>query len=209
MRPQSRPGPKALRPRWRRFIKGDQGATAIEFALVLPIVLLLLLGCFEVPRFVMILQKIARTSSGVADLVAQADEPLTRNQMRDIYTAGATMMQPYDVVANGRIYVTSINNPSSTGVKVTWQTNNSGAVTTPGSKFGAKGSDPTTKLPATLVPAANDEVLAAEVVFNYQPIFSTLIYQGSKLYMIAYTRPRNKNLLTEPPVNCPVGVDQC
>jgi Flp pilus assembly protein TadG len=209
MRSKPRSAPKGRRPRWCRFIAGDEGVTAIEFALVLPVVLLILLGCFEVPRFVMIYQKIARTSSGVADLVAQADEPLTKNQMQDIYTAGGIMMQPYDVVANGRIYVTSINNLSGgSGVTVTWQTNNGGAVAT-ASKLGTKGTNPTSKLPAALVPATNEEVLAAEVFFNYQPIFSTLIYQGSQLYMIAYTRPRNKNLQTEPPATCPAGVAQC
>jgi Flp pilus assembly protein TadG len=215
MRSTSRLRTKGFRPRWRRFVEGgkflkdERGVTAIEFALVLPVVVLILLGCFEVPRFVLIFQKIARTSSGVADLVAQADEAITKRQMDDIYTAGKIMMQPNDVVANGRIYVSSINNPSGgTGVKITWQTNNGGAVAT-ASKLGAEGSDPTGKLPAALVPATNEEVLAAEVFFNYQPIFSTLIYQGSQLYMVSYTRPRNKNLMTKPPAACPAGVAQC
>jgi Flp pilus assembly protein TadG len=199
---------KAVPPRLRRFIAGEQGVTAIEFALVLPIVVLLLLGCFEVPRFVLVYQKIARTSSGVSDLVAQADEPLTKNQMNDIFSAGKLMMQPYVVVAVGRIYVSSINNPSGNGVTITWQRNNGGAVTT-ASKLGTAGTNPTAKMPAGLVPASNEEVLASEVFFNYRPIFSTLIYQGSQLYMISYTRPRNKNLMTAPPLSCPSGVAQC
>ena len=198
----------ALPPRLRRFVEGEQGVTAIEFALVLPIVVLILLGCFEVPRYVMIYQKIARTSSGVADLVAQADEPITKNQINDIFAAGKIMMQPYDVVANGRIYVSSINNPSGNGVTLTWQRNNGGSVGT-ASKLGAAGTNPTSKMPAGIVPASNEEVLAAEVYFTYTPIFSTLIYSGSTLYMVSYTRPRNKNLNTAPPLTCPAGVTQC
>jgi Flp pilus assembly protein TadG len=205
---KSRLFPNALPPRLRRFLAGEQGVTAIEFALVLPIVVTILLGCFEVPRYVMVFQKIARTSSGVSDLVAQADEPLLKNQMNDIFTAGKTMMQPYDVVANGRIYVSSINNPGGAGVTLTWQRNNAGLVTT-ASKLGLAGSNPTSKLPATLVPASNEEVLAAEVFFNYTPVFASLIYSGSQLYMISYTRPRNKNLNTAPPLTCPAGVAQC
>jgi Flp pilus assembly protein TadG len=194
---------KLLPPRLRRFVAGDKflkderGVTAIEFALVLPVVLLILLGCFEVPRFVLICQRIARTSSGVADLVAQADEPITANQMNDIFTAAKIMMQPYDIVANGRIYVSSINNPSGNGVTLTWQKNNGGTVAT-ASKLGLAGSNPSTKIPATLVPGSNEEVLASEVYFNYTPVFSNLIYSGSQLYLIAYTRPRNKNLMTSP-----------
>jgi Flp pilus assembly protein TadG len=194
---------KLLPPRLRRFVAGDKflkderGVTAIEFALVLPVVLLILLGCFEVPRFVLICQRIARTSSGVADLVAQADEPITANQMNDIFTAAKIMMQPYDIVANGRIYVSSINNPSGNGVTLTWQKNNGGTVST-ASKLGLAGSNPSTKIPATLVPGSNEEVLASEVYFNYTPVFSNLIYSGSQLYLIAFTRPRNKNLMTSP-----------
>lgn len=194
---------KLLPPRLRRFVAGDKflkderGVTAIEFALVLPVVLLILLGCFEVPRFVLICQRIARTSSGVADLVAQADEPITANQMNDIFTAAKIMMQPYDIVANGRIYVSSINNPSGNGVTLTWQKNNGGTVST-ASKLGLAGSNPSSKIPATLVPGSNEEVLASEVYFNYTPVFSNLIYSGSQLYLIAFTRPRNKNLMTSP-----------
>jgi Flp pilus assembly protein TadG len=196
---------KAVPPRLRRFIAGEQGVTAIEFALVLPVVLLILLGCFEVPRFVLIYQKIARTSAGVADLVAQADEPITGNQMQDIFLAGKTMMQPFDVIANGKIIVSSINNLDGNGVTLTWQKDNGGNAKDPGtgtdvsSKVGNPGDTGSgVNLPATLVPGSNEEVLAAEVYFNYQPIFSSLIYEGSQLYMISYTRPRNKNLMTPP-----------
>lgn len=182
--------------RLRRFGKDERGVAAIEFALVLPIMALLLLGCFEVPRFVMIYQKIARTSSGVADLVAQADDPITNDQMTDVFSASKMMMQPYDVVANGAVIVSSINNPTGgTGVKITWQSRN-GTVTTL-SKLGVQGATPT-NVPAGLTPALDEELLTAEVYFNYTPIFKTYIYQGSQLYLISYTRPRNHNLITPP-----------
>jgi Flp pilus assembly protein TadG len=194
----SKRGKKQFLEAIRQFANGEQGVTAIEFALVLPVILLILLGCFEVPRYVLVVQKIARTSASVADLVAQADEPITGNQMQDIFIAGKTLMQPYDVVANGKIYISSINNPAAAGVKLTWQRNNGGNDGGKGSKLGAEGSNPTAKLPANLVPASNEEVLAAEVYFNYQPVFSSLIYNGSWLYRISYSRPRNKNLMTAP-----------
>ncbi len=173
----------------RRFAESNRGVAAVEFALVLPVFLLIMLGCLEVPRFVMVYQKIARTSSGIADLVAQADEPITGNQIQDIFIAGATMMQPYDVVAKGKIYISSINNPSGT-VVMSWRKDNYG-------KNGGSSRMPAS-LPIPLKPAVGEEVLVAEVFFTYQPLFSTLIYKGTDLYMASYTRPRNKNLKTEP-----------
>jgi Flp pilus assembly protein TadG len=188
--------------RLKNFLRDERGVTAIEFALVLPVVLLILLGCFEVPRYVLIVQKISRTSSGVADLVAQADEPLQKNQLTDIFNAGKVMMQPYDIVTNGKIYVSSINNPSGAGVALTWQRNNGG--TGPASKITTGAS-----IPGPLAPASNEEVLAAEVYFTYQPVLSTLIYTGSTLYRVSYTRPRNKNLMTPPPLSCTAPATQC
>lgn len=185
--------------RQHRFAAEERGIAAVEFALVLPIFVLLLLGCFEVPRYVLVYQKITRTSSSVADLVAQADEAITYGQLQDIFIAGAMSMQPYDVVTNGEIIVSSINNPGGAGAKITWQ-RKKGSVTTT-SRIGNQGSVPA--LPAGLTPASDKEVLVAEVFFNYTPIFSTLIYEGSELYSVSYSRPRNNNLMTPPPTTAP------
>jgi Flp pilus assembly protein TadG len=191
------------------FRRDARGVAAIEFALIIPILALLLIGCFEVPQFVLLYQKIARTSSGVADLVAQADNPMTTNQITDIFISAQNMMQPYDLLNNGAVIVSSINNPSNTGVAITWQAR-MGADTT-ASKLGvATTTNP--PLPAGIGPDSNEEVIAAEVYYNYTPIFKTYIYSGSKLYLNAYTRPRNHNLNSSPcpgspaPSSCTISV---
>jgi Flp pilus assembly protein TadG len=191
------------------FRPDDRGVAAIEFALIIPILALLLLGCFEVPQLVLLYQKIARTSSGVADLVAQADNPMTTNQMTDIFISAQNMMQPYDLLANGEVIVSSINNVNNTGVVITWQTR-MGTDTTASKLGAATVSNP--PLPSGIGPASNEEVIATEVYFNYTPIFKNYIYSGSRLYLNAYTRPRNHNLNTSPcpgqtpPASCTITV---
>lgn len=187
-----------------RFRRDRRGVAAIEFALIVPILALLALGCFEVPRYVLLWQRLERASSGVSDLVAQADEPITANQMTDILSAAKIMMQPYDVSTNGTIIVTSINNPTGgTGVKNTWRISCGVAANT--SKLGAVNSTPSgSAFPAALSPTIDNEVLVAEVYFAYTPVFKTYIFPGATLYTIAYTRPRNHNLITSPgTVRCP------
>jgi len=180
-----------------RFGRDQRGMAAVEFALITPILVLLALGCFEVPSYVLVFQKMSRASAGVADLVAQADDPITKDQLVDIFSGAKSMMQPYDVVNDGEVIVTSINNPSGTGVKITWQRKN-GLVAT-ASKLGSSGTP--ANLPAGLTPAADEEVLVAEVYYNYKPMFGNIIYKGSQLYRVSYTRPRNHNLETVPPTD--------
>ncbi|HVO01537.1 MAG TPA: TadE/TadG family type IV pilus assembly protein [Candidatus Cybelea sp.] len=186
-----------LRPeRSRRFGSDGRGVAAVEFALILPILVLLLIGCFEVPRFVTIYQRIARTSAGVADLVAQADEPMTKDNMTDIFSAGLIMMQPYDAKKDGVIIVSSVNNPAGKGVKVTWQERCGKLAAT--SVVGNAGSTPLGSFPVAINPGSDEEVIAAEVFFTYKPVFSNIIYKGSTLSLVSYTRPRNQNLMTDP-----------
>jgi Flp pilus assembly protein TadG len=182
---------RALRPLCR-FGKSERGIAAVEFALVLPVVLLVLLCCFEVPRYVLIYQKVARTASGVADLVSQADEPMTATQLTDVYSAAGAMMDPYDLKTNGKIYITSINNPTGAGASITWQ-RNSGSLGGVSTKITSVAS-----LPAGLSPPAGESVLIAEVYYHYAPIFTSLIYNGTNFYRVSYIRPRNDNLMTGP-----------
>ncbi|HVT52558.1 MAG TPA: TadE family protein [Dongiaceae bacterium] len=188
---------------FRRFRRDRRGVAAIEFALILPILVLLALGCFEVPRYVLLWQRLERTASGVSDLVAQADEPMTGSQMSDIMSAGKILMQPYDIINNGSIVVTAIANPTG-GVGVSnWWRKACGTVNTSGT-LGSIPANPMTGastpagLPAALLPSKDNEVLVTEVYFNFTPVFKTFIYKGNTLYTIAYTRPRNHNLMTSP-----------
>jgi hypothetical protein len=114
-------------------------------------------------------------------------------------------MQPYDIKANGKIIVTSINNPTGgAGVKNTWRIScGSGAGTT---VLGVVAATPT-NFPVALNPTLDNEVLVTEVFFTYTPVFKTIIYQGSTLSATAYTRPRNHNLMTSP--DTPAGSFKC
>lgn len=207
-----RPTPRRRRL-LRRFRRDRRGVAALEFALILPILVLLALGCFEVPRYVMLWQRMERTASGVSDLVAQADEPLTQDQMTDIFSSAKLLMQPYDVIANGSIVVTSINNPTGGVTNVSWRVacgtgdNNGKMGAVSAQPPAAQTAPPSANFPTSLLPIAKDnEVLVTEVYFTFTPVFRNFIYSGSTLYANAFTRPRNHNLTTWPGKN---GAPRC
>ena len=125
--------------------------------------------------------------------------------MTDVFTAGGIMMQPYNVFTNGSIVVTSINNVSGgPGVRNTWRVA-CGTVNTLG-KLGSVNAVPT-NLPAALSPTTDNEVLVTEVYFTYTPVLKGIIpVSGQPLYAVAYSRPRNHNLVTSPgTVRCPTS----
>ena len=62
---------------FRRILKAlgrdRRGALAVEAAMAVPVLAVLLLGGVEVTRFVLLNQKLERTSATVADLVSRSD----------------------------------------------------------------------------------------------------------------------------------------
>ena len=76
-----------LRALAARFRKADEGALAVEFALVAPIMVLLLLASVELPRAIAVNQKVARAARTVADLASR--DGIT--SMDDLYAAGAAV----------------------------------------------------------------------------------------------------------------------
>ena len=43
-----------------------------------------------------------------------------------------------------------------------------------------------------------ENIIVAEVVFHYEPLFGSIVYDEKTLYSSAYTRPRFSNLTADP-----------
>ncbi|NJO36392.1 MAG: hypothetical protein HC871_00745 [Rhizobiales bacterium] len=96
MTPASRaPGP---RRRWSTGLCREQGNVVVEFALALPVLLLLLLASAELGRFVLLNQKIDRVAITMSDLVARA-ETISESDLDDIFGAAAHVAEPFDLSA--------------------------------------------------------------------------------------------------------------
>lgn len=82
------------------------GVAAVEFALVLPVMVTLLLGMSEVTLAVNVDRKITLTSRALADLSSRV-QTLTTAQMNDIFSAAAVVMQPH-ASSNMRMVLTQM-----------------------------------------------------------------------------------------------------
>jgi len=86
-----------MRNKFLNFKKDSKGVAAVEFALISPILLLLFIGTIEVSLMVALDRKISRTSSAIADLIAQGvfTAGNTENEMRAIFGMADRIMFPY------------------------------------------------------------------------------------------------------------------
>jgi len=79
----------------QRFRRDRRGIAAIEFALVVPLMLVMYLGTIEISAAVSINRKVSRIASTVADLVTQQTE-VTKSDLKGIMEIGEALLFPYN-----------------------------------------------------------------------------------------------------------------
>lgn len=173
------------------FARDRRGSVLMELAIGLPILVVILLGCFEAARFVLLDQKLARAAASTADLVAQADG-ITEAQVTDIFDAADATATPFDLGGEGRVIITSVIRPTSAAATVAWQRISAGTYAAT-SAIGTTGQ--TATLPTGLTLRQGENVIVAEVFYDYAPIFlGATKFTATSLYEVAYNRPRIINL---------------
>lgn len=157
-----------------------RGIAAVEFALVLPILLLLLLGTTELTRALTYDRKVTQVASTVADLAAQAST-LSSGEVSDIFKASEAIMQPYPSADLG-IVISSVVFDNDGNATVDWSCQHNSTAWSDG-----------TQPPITIPPAIalkNTSVIVAVSDFTYQPVFNSVIAENIELAETFFLRPR-------------------
>ena len=92
---------------WRRFRRDRKGVAAVEFALIVPLLLAMYLGTMEVSNGVSLNKRVARMASAVADLVAQ-QEDVSKTDLEEIMKIGEAILYPY-TADKPKITITAID----------------------------------------------------------------------------------------------------
>lgn len=105
--------------RLARFTRDRQGVAAIEFALLMPILLMLVMATAEIVNAVDQKRKIVQLSRTLADLTAQGDSqnPVSTTLMSDILSSATPILAPFRAtdatIQIAAIGVYQANNPST------------------------------------------------------------------------------------------------
>lgn len=175
-----------LRAAVKRFGRSRRGALLPEFALAMPILVLLSLGGLEVSRYVLLHQKLDRVAATLGDLTAQA-ETLTVQEMDNLFEAVGYVIRPFEMGANGTVIVTAISASGGGAPEVSWQRSGGGSYPAT-SAFGAAGGVAT--LPTGFVVRDGESLVVAEVFYSYTPWVAGGVTAASELYTRALFRPR-------------------
>ena len=173
----------------RRFGVDGRGVIAVEVAMAMPVILILILSGIDVTRYVLLHQKLERTAATMADLVSQS-LAMSEAELNALVAAAEEVLDPYDLMADGGLVVSSIANDDGAGARIAWQRSfGSGA---DASRFGTQGGAAT--LPGTFVVREGENAIGVEVMFDFEPIFAFSVLDSATIDSTALFRPRFANL---------------
>lgn len=164
-----------------KFIKNQSGATLVEFVLFLPIMTTLLLGSFEIYRYVYIQEKIEDIATRVANWSAAKT---SLSAIQDFFYGAYNLGVEFNFKNKGGIYVTGVQNTSGTN-KAVWTVYSSLGRTIYG------GLNATVSLPSPLSLSSGQNMIIVEVNYQYTPVTSYFSFLVSKtLSAVAFAMPR-------------------
>jgi Flp pilus assembly protein TadG len=102
-----------------KIFKEKSGVSAVEFALIAPILIMAYLGLTELTLGMMASRRSSHLAASVGDLTAQS-ETLTNANITDIFAIGASMLDPFVAGPDLKIRISSITMGADLKAKVVW-----------------------------------------------------------------------------------------
>jgi Flp pilus assembly protein TadG len=180
-----------------RDLSGDTtGIAAVEFAMIVPLMLVLFFGTVEFSSGIAVDRKVTLMARALSDLTSQ-NVSVTTTQLNNIFSAGTGIMTPYpSSPVNARIVELYID--PNLVVKQIWTATSgtsppAGTVTVP-----------------TALKIANTYLIYSEVSYLYKPAVGYVMAKaGINLSDFTFTRPRQSLCVFNPPpapgsMTCPV-----
>ena len=184
------------------FIARNDGVALVEFAVVLPFLLILFIGMLELANYTLQHQKIDKVANSMADFTSQSST-ISTSDLDTFGLAVPQIMRPLSF--NGTVIFTSISrNSTNSSINaactasvacINWQYRILGTDTT---HLGTSGV-PT--LPNNYTVISGQNIIVAEAFLHYSPLLSMSgniipAFSPETIYKVAVFKPRQGSLLT-------------
>jgi Flp pilus assembly protein TadG len=191
-----------------RDLARDRSAiAATEFAVIVPIMLVMFFGTVEFSSAVAVDRKVTLVARTLADLTSQALNSVTDNYLQNVFTASIAITTPYSATPT-KAQISEIYVDSSRVAKIQWSkaaTIGTAATQATLTTSTHNAGDIVTIPPALQVPQTY--LIFSEVSYLYTPTVGYVMGKsGVTMSDVAYTRPRQNTCITYnnvPASTCP------
>jgi Flp pilus assembly protein TadG len=175
----------APRPSARRLLRERRAVAATEFAIILPVMLLLYLGGFQLMDAIATYRKVTTTVRALADLSTQSEQ-VTPADMTAILAGTRQIMAPYSI-AGSTLSVVAIDIDAQGQPSITW-------VCAQAATASCGRSYPGVQIEKVKIPAAlrvpNTTLLYSALSLPYVPIFGGVFMSPITLGDTLFMTPR-------------------
>jgi Flp pilus assembly protein TadG len=162
----------------RNFGRDRTGVSAVEFALLAPVLIALYLGMADLCQGFMAQRRVEHIASAIADLTSQATT-VSAADLTDEFKVGGLVMAPFSSTGLQQ-RVSSINSDATGKTTILWSVGSGMTAFTTGS---------TTVVPANVV-AASQTVIRADVSYVYTSPVDYILTTPITFTQTYYLRPR-------------------
>lgn len=175
----------------REFVADKRALAATEFAVIVPLMLVMFFGTVEFSSAIAIDRKVTLIARTLSDLTSQSTT-LSDSDMQNSFTASISIIMPYDATlvkgAISQIYI-----DADKIATVQWSkagTIASGATQATLATSGRKAGDKvTSEIPSTLL-VPSTYLILSEASYTYKPTVGYVLKSSILLSDVSYTRPR-------------------
>jgi Flp pilus assembly protein TadG len=184
-----RPLPASLRrfsATLRRFGRAQKAAAAVEFALILPVMLTLYVGSIELSAAFSMDQRVITIAGTVGDLVARTNGTLAASDLTNYFQAAQAIMAPYSPTKLEQV-VSVVAVDSSGNTKVEWSVGyNGGSAQTCGQPYTTVHPIPT----AMTNISEGSIIIVSEASYVYPPLLGLFFKNSFNFYHQNFYLPR-------------------
>ena len=164
----------------RTFLADSSAVAATEFAVIVPLMLVMFFGTVEFSSAVAIDRKVTLMARTLSDLTSQSTS-VADSDMTNFFNASTGIMTPYDsslvLSTISELYV----DPATKVARVQWS---KGAA--------ARTQGATVTIPSTLA-VGDTYLIFSEVSYTYTPSVGYVLKSAITLSDVSYTRPRQSS----------------
>jgi Flp pilus assembly protein TadG len=177
---------QSIKRRFGAFAVDKQGIAAVEFAMLLPLMLSLWLGAVELSQAIAADRKVTLTARTISDLVSQVTSTSATDIANSLNASGA-VMAPYSS-SKLKVTVSSVTIDANSKATIAWSCTKNGTAR-------SKGSSVT--LPAALL-VPSTSLIWSEVQYAYTPTIGYIVTGTLNLKDQIFMRPRLSDTVAGP-----------